>query len=489
MDLYVDRAYKGLDFVISNLFVNGREFCYVLEDTDRGLNSSMSEITIRRDKIYGKTAIPTGLYRITLDVKSPRFGDQPFYQKVCGGYLPRLENVKGYNGVLIHCLTPDTEILTEYGWQNLESFKQNTPSKCFSYNIDNQCIELVDINFLIENEYNGKLYCCDGRRVNYEVTDKHKMWVGSLKREGGLQWKFRDADSLTKQSYFLTSAIKKDGWELTSKQKVLYRLIMAVQADGYILNWSKSASQVKFHFTKERKIERVKQLVNQLGGTYKIMIDSEMKTNIILDNKTSELITEIMNPYRELRGYKELPIELLNLKSEDLKDLVLEYLFWDGRYENYLRNNKNMIITSTNTRTLNILQAMCALCGIRAYMKLELAKKGNHSYCYDLILYENQQVVVPEPYTYNTKEYSGTVWCINNCNHTILIRKNGRTMIIGNCGNTIKDTDGCLLVGLYKDQEKGMVTHSKDAFSKLYPLLKEADARGEEIWIQVGKLK
>lgn len=102
MELYIDRAYKGLDFVISNLFVNGREFCYVLEDADRGLNSSMDETTIRRDKIYGKTAIPTGLYRIVLDVKSPRFGDQPFYQKVCGGYLPRLENVKGYDGVLVH---------------------------------------------------------------------------------------------------------------------------------------------------------------------------------------------------------------------------------------------------------------------------------------------------------------------------------------------------------------------------------------------------
>ena len=102
MELYIDRAYKGLDFVISNLFVHGREFCYVLEDADRGLNSSMDETTIRRDKIYGKTAIPTGLYRIVLDVKSPRFGNQPFYQKVCGGYLPRLENVKGYNSILIH---------------------------------------------------------------------------------------------------------------------------------------------------------------------------------------------------------------------------------------------------------------------------------------------------------------------------------------------------------------------------------------------------
>lgn len=102
MELRIDRQYKGLDYVISNLYVNDEKFGYVLEDADRGLRQEMQEATIRREKIYGKTAIPYGRYKITLSVKSPRFGEQKFYKEVCGGYLPRLENTKGFDGVLIH---------------------------------------------------------------------------------------------------------------------------------------------------------------------------------------------------------------------------------------------------------------------------------------------------------------------------------------------------------------------------------------------------
>lgn len=102
MELRIDRKYKGIDYVISNLYVDGKKFGYVLEDTDRRLRQEMQEATIRREKIYGKTAIPYGRYKITLSVKSPRFSEQKFYKEVCGGYLPRLEKVPGFDGVLIH---------------------------------------------------------------------------------------------------------------------------------------------------------------------------------------------------------------------------------------------------------------------------------------------------------------------------------------------------------------------------------------------------
>lgn len=102
MELRIDRKYKGIDYVISNLYVDGKKFGYVLEDTDRRLRQEMQEATIRREKIYGKTAIPYGRYKVTLSVKSPRFSEQKFYKEVCDGYLPRLEKVPGFDGVLIH---------------------------------------------------------------------------------------------------------------------------------------------------------------------------------------------------------------------------------------------------------------------------------------------------------------------------------------------------------------------------------------------------
>lgn len=102
MELRNDRKYKKPEYVIGNLTVNGEWFCNTLEDADIGLTSDMEESTIRRLKIYGKTAIPSGRYKITMDVVSPKFSKYPFYMEVCEGKVPRLLNVKGFDGILIH---------------------------------------------------------------------------------------------------------------------------------------------------------------------------------------------------------------------------------------------------------------------------------------------------------------------------------------------------------------------------------------------------
>lgn len=470
MKLLLKRIFRGDKYTIGHLYIDGNYYCDVLEDTDRGLSSDMTEEEIQKIKIYGKTAIPKGRYKIEVTY-SPKFKR----------HLPLLIGVKGFSGIRIHCLTPDTEILTENGWQNLESFKNNTPKMCYSYNTETKKIELKDINFFVENEYNGIIYKNEGRRINYAVTDKHQMYVGYRKRDGEIDWRFVNAEDIgTGQRKFITSGFKSDGYELSEEQKNIYRIIMAVQADGYILNYSNTASQVRFHLKKQRKIDRIKKLVESVGCQYNEYVDCEGKTHIKFDSKLSGLVTEIMNPNRYMFNYKELPVELLNLKSNDIKDLIIEYLFWDGRYENYLKNNHNMIITSTNENTIDMIQAMCSLCGFRSNKKLEKPKNGGHSNLWNLVFYDNQTEVLPESNTYTNELYNGTVWCINNDNHTIITRQNGRTVILGNCGNSHEDTLGCLLVGFNK--VKGQVINSRVTSDKLTALLRNTK---EEIHITI----
>lgn len=101
VELYLDRKWKKSLYTIGRLFINGEFFCSTLEDTDRGLSDKMTAAEIRKIKIAGKTAIPAGRYKITLSVQSPRFSKKKQYA-FCNGYLPRLQAVKGYSGVLIH---------------------------------------------------------------------------------------------------------------------------------------------------------------------------------------------------------------------------------------------------------------------------------------------------------------------------------------------------------------------------------------------------
>ena len=101
MKLELKRIAKRDTYTIGRLYINGERFCDTLEDTDRGLMQSLPVSVNVAKKRKGATAIPTGTYRVTLAVKSPRFSQVAQY-KFCGGYLPRLVNVPAFDGVLIH---------------------------------------------------------------------------------------------------------------------------------------------------------------------------------------------------------------------------------------------------------------------------------------------------------------------------------------------------------------------------------------------------
>lgn len=56
--------------------------------------------------------------------------------------------------------------------------------------------------------------------------------------------------------------------------------------------------------------------------------------------------------------------------------------------------------------------------------------------------------------------------------------------VLIHCGNTAKDTEGCVLVG--ENKAVGKVLNSTATFKRLYEMLKAADERGEKIWITIS---
>ena len=83
MKLRVERLWKNPAYTVGRLFVDGKFFCNTLEDTVRDLSNEK--------KVYGKTAIPYGEYKVVYNW-SPKFGRN----------LPRLLNVPAFEGILIH---------------------------------------------------------------------------------------------------------------------------------------------------------------------------------------------------------------------------------------------------------------------------------------------------------------------------------------------------------------------------------------------------
>lgn len=89
MKILIERKWRKADYTIGILSVNGVRLCNTLEDA------------VRSEKVYGKTAIPAGTYRVLINTVSQKFQDRA-WAKPYGGLVPRLRNVPDFQGVLIH---------------------------------------------------------------------------------------------------------------------------------------------------------------------------------------------------------------------------------------------------------------------------------------------------------------------------------------------------------------------------------------------------
>lgn len=103
MVIQLIRKWKRDTYTIGKLVVDGVPFCETCEDKDRGLNATDGLQVIRAKKVYGETAIPLGTYQVRMDVVSPKYAAKDWYWRHCnGGRMPRLMDVPGWEGVLIH---------------------------------------------------------------------------------------------------------------------------------------------------------------------------------------------------------------------------------------------------------------------------------------------------------------------------------------------------------------------------------------------------
>lgn len=80
----------GESYTIGSLSIDGKKLCDTLEDKVRDLNKN-GVFDGDEKKVYAETAIPYGTYDIVVDY-SPKFKRE----------LPRLQNVKHFEGILIH---------------------------------------------------------------------------------------------------------------------------------------------------------------------------------------------------------------------------------------------------------------------------------------------------------------------------------------------------------------------------------------------------
>lgn len=96
MELVLNRILKTNDYTIGELSVNGKYLCDTIEDVVRPLPESCPNtpkgIACKcKEKVYGKTAVPAGTYKVKL-------GYSNRFRRI----LPQVLDVPHFLGILIH---------------------------------------------------------------------------------------------------------------------------------------------------------------------------------------------------------------------------------------------------------------------------------------------------------------------------------------------------------------------------------------------------
>jgi len=105
MKILVKTIAKKPTYTISKMYIDGVYFCDTLEPPVRTLidfNKDGDYDDPGEGKIKGDTAISAGTYKVALNIISPKYQLREPYKSVCGGKVPRLLNVYGFDGILIH---------------------------------------------------------------------------------------------------------------------------------------------------------------------------------------------------------------------------------------------------------------------------------------------------------------------------------------------------------------------------------------------------
>lgn len=220
------------------------------------------------------------------------------------------------------CLTEDHEVLTPEGWVSITE----KPSVIMTW--ANNESKFDSVSHWEDKLYTGTLYTFDSLSVSAEVTHDHR--VVHYRDPGNPNSKPTVSPAEAK----LTGGIPLGWGYIGGKISSHARLIAAFQCDGH----QKSKNRMEFHFHKQRKKDRLKQLASAAGFIWR-----ETEDKIFLEGSLPKLPGAYM----------------LQWTTGCIKAYIDELKHWDGHI-----SDTAVTLFSTNKTTIDWWQTLGRLTGI-----------------------------------------------------------------------------------------------------------------------------
>ncbi len=354
----------------------------------------------------------------SMELIHPYYADNPLNPY----FLNNLDLTGFQHWAVGHCLTHDTEILTNSGWKFRNQLNKN--DLIYTLNKETEILELSKINQFFDYNYTGILFEFSGNSVNQKVTENHNI-IGKT-RSNKTDWKFKSFKaselSLRKSPYkFIRSGIYPNkGINLSNDLLSLY---IAINADGSPVYNCKNL--IRFQLKKERKKEFIINLLNKLKISFK-KYDYENNISSINFHLPKELLNW---------NLKGLDKKLLQCNSDQFQIILDTYKETDGSSV----ANSIRIYTSKKEEYM-LLTHLSTICGYSS----TTSTRQNHGFSkgisYEINFKKLKESIVEKPNLSCAKEEvkNTPVWCVNVNNNNFFIRRKGKVSLTGNSHQTLR---------------------------------------------------
>jgi hypothetical protein len=381
----------------------------------------------------------------------PEIGEKTFrvFRLVDGAWKPGIDAKEGertrrvlYNlphlvkaNIVFFCYAPDTEVLTPSGWIPLPQLTvQHTIAQ---YTREDESIQWVHPSAVQKFDFDGNLVNFHGRWCDLLVTPEHRTLIRRKKDQKSYSDPVVVAADDVRSCWQLPTSGISTGENADVPTIAEARLLVSIQADGIYPR----GYQLTWNLKKERKKKHLRSLLMACKLSWREM---EFKstpgwTLFILENRQKLRMLRFLPD-------KKFSWEMLNWPVSVRTAVLDELRYWDG---DGIGSNGLRYFTADENNA-QIISACCAITGHSCVMTVRERQRQNSHTEYILNLQPKmwRQCIGVKGKAYTSKPYAGEVYCCTVPSGFIVVRRNGKSMVCGQCEGE-KDADNLLEADLF----------------------------------------
>jgi len=317
-----------------------------------------------------------------------------------------------FDAILIdECFPGDVEILTNKGFVRFDNLTEDL--LCAQYS-EGRISFVTPIRY-IKNEYSGELITLKSdKRIDISMTPNHELLIKTKLITKKIP--IKEAKFSNRNNMIVAGELDDRNLELTPFE----RLMIAYQADGslhYKLK-SNNTNTITFSFSKQRKIDRFLSIIKLTGLKYSEVKGYNKKRRFMVYGvvSCSKLISDI--------------IDINTLDLSKAKDIIKEMIEWDG----HKHSENNWYYSSTIKSNVDFYQCVALLCGYKTNSTIQVDDRSStFNNIYRLYIQLDTMEIGTQKLIPVHSHYTGMVYCVQVPSGNIVVRRNGKPLVVGNC--------------------------------------------------------